>query len=143
MWWWEAVLVLRLGGKGLRRSRQTLKRRGRVGGRSCEIPVAVVLCEGNGNEHSLAVPVTEGKGGPHPRMSTLSMFRWATTFYFYFYLNLLLFRVAATRYGAVTCYLTTTAAKNSYLLPARPPIQAPAIHVCHVLQPARGRPAHK
>jgi hypothetical protein len=61
----------------------------------------------------------------------------------FFFLNLLLFRGTATRCGAVTCYLTTTAAKNSYVLPARPPIQAPAIHACHGLQPARGRPAHK
>jgi len=62
---------------------------------------------------------------------------------FLFILNLLLFHGATMRCRAVICYRTTTAAKNSYMLPARPPIQAPAIHACYVLQPARGRPVHK
>jgi hypothetical protein len=40
-------------------------------------------------------------------------------------------------------YYSSQKLVHSYVLSARPPIQAPAIHVYHVLQPARGRPAHK
>src|ERR1700747_3654059 len=63
----------------------------------------------------------------HPSSGPISRDSQASTFK----KNLLLFCTAATRCRAVTCYLTTTTAKNLYMLPVRPPIQAPAIHVCH------------